>query len=229
MPGSDGTNFYLQLGGRALTYLGTWNATTNDPALASGVGTKNNFYIVSVAGATDLDGITDWEIGDWAIFSGLVWQKLDQTLAPHAIGGASHTASTLAELNSKISDATLTQQNNISFVFAAGTSNYADTTNINYVVLGNVTFCGTTISGIPTSICVNSWLIGGTDYDIRIYDYTNNKIISEVIDQTNSIKAVVNTGTISNLPASSAIFEVQARCTGVAKRVAVAGGSINFN
>jgi len=34
---------------------------------------------VSVAGTTNLNGITDWEIGDWAIFNGAVWQKVDNT------------------------------------------------------------------------------------------------------------------------------------------------------
>ena len=51
-----------------LVYKGTWNANTNTPTLQSGVGTTGNFYIVSVAGSTNLDGITDWKVGDWAIF-----------------------------------------------------------------------------------------------------------------------------------------------------------------
>ena len=38
------------------------------------------YYIVNVAGSTNLNGITDWEVGDWAIFSTTgVWQRLDQT------------------------------------------------------------------------------------------------------------------------------------------------------
>jgi hypothetical protein len=62
-----------------VVYKGTWNATTNSPALASGVGTQGHYYVVSVAGSTNLDGITDWEVGDWAIFNGTVWQKVDNT------------------------------------------------------------------------------------------------------------------------------------------------------
>jgi hypothetical protein len=34
----------------ALNYQGTWNAATNTPTLASGVGTKGDYYYVSVAG-----------------------------------------------------------------------------------------------------------------------------------------------------------------------------------
>tara|TARA_R110000823_G_scaffold307464_1_gene430524 strand:- start:2343 stop:3194 length:852 start_codon:yes stop_codon:yes gene_type:complete len=61
----------------ALNYKGTWNASTNTPALASGVGTQGDYYVVSVAGATDLNGITNWGIGDWATFNGSVWQRVE--------------------------------------------------------------------------------------------------------------------------------------------------------
>ena len=61
----------------ALNYQGTWNATTNTPTLASGVGTQGDYYVVSVAGATDLDGITNWGVGDWAAFNGSVWQRVE--------------------------------------------------------------------------------------------------------------------------------------------------------
>ena len=63
-----------------LDYQGTWNASTNTPSLASGVGTQGHYYIVSVAGTTNLDGVTDWQVGDWAVYSSTsVWQKLDQS------------------------------------------------------------------------------------------------------------------------------------------------------
>jgi len=64
-------------GGGGPTYLGTWNAATNTPTLASGVGTTNNYYIVSTAGSTNLDGETLWGVGDWVIFNGTTWQKID--------------------------------------------------------------------------------------------------------------------------------------------------------
>ena len=60
-----------------LDFQGSWNASTNSPALASSVGTNGEFYIVSIAGTTDLNGITNWGIGDWAIFNGTVWQRVE--------------------------------------------------------------------------------------------------------------------------------------------------------
>ena len=61
----------------ALNYKGTWNASTNTPTLASGVGTKGDYYVVSVAGSTALDGISNWGIGDWAAFNGSAWQRVE--------------------------------------------------------------------------------------------------------------------------------------------------------
>jgi hypothetical protein len=63
----------------SLSYQGTWNASTNNPTLQSGVGVKGYYYVVSVAGSTNLDGITDWQISDWAVFNGTAWQKVDNS------------------------------------------------------------------------------------------------------------------------------------------------------
>jgi len=61
----------------ALNYKGTWNALANLPALASGVGAKGDYYVVGTAGSTTLDGISNWGIGDWAVFNGSVWQRVE--------------------------------------------------------------------------------------------------------------------------------------------------------
>lgn len=68
-------------------YKGTWNASTNTPTLTSSVGTAGWYYIVNVAGSTNLNGITDWNVGDWAIFNGGVWQKVDNTDAVVSVNG----------------------------------------------------------------------------------------------------------------------------------------------
>jgi hypothetical protein len=71
----------------ALSYQGTWNASTNTPTLASSVGTKGYYYVVSVAGSTNLNGITDWLVGDWAVYSGTAWQKIDNTDSVTSVNG----------------------------------------------------------------------------------------------------------------------------------------------
>ena len=61
----------------ALNYKGTWDANANNPALASSVGTKGDYYVVSVAGSTSLNGISNWGVGDWAAFNGSAWQRVE--------------------------------------------------------------------------------------------------------------------------------------------------------
>lgn len=74
-----------------LNYQGTWNATTNTPTLTSSAGTKGFYYVVSVAGSTNLNGITDWKVGDWAVFNGSVWEKIDNTDAVTSVNGYTGT------------------------------------------------------------------------------------------------------------------------------------------
>ena len=62
----------------ALNYKGTWNASTNSPDL-DGLTTeqKGDYYVVSVAGTTTLGGISFWGVGDWAVYNGSVWQRVE--------------------------------------------------------------------------------------------------------------------------------------------------------
>ena len=71
----------------AVVYKGTWNASTNTPTLVSSVGNQGDYYVVSVSGNTNLNGITDWVSGDWAIFNGTVWEKVDNTEAVISVNG----------------------------------------------------------------------------------------------------------------------------------------------
>ena len=105
-----------------LTYQGTWNASTNSPTLASGVGTLNNYYVVSTAGSTNLDGITDWAIGDWAIFNGTVWQKIDNSEVTYVsnvatgtglTGGPITTTGTIAISNTTVTAASYGAANTV--------------------------------------------------------------------------------------------------------------------
>ena len=83
-----------------LDYQGTWNAATNTPTLASGVGTNGYYYVVSVDGSTNLDGTTDWKAGDWLIFNGATWQKIDQSWA---IAGANNNITSMTGITGGIS------------------------------------------------------------------------------------------------------------------------------
>jgi len=68
-------------------YVGTWNATTNTPTLVNGTGTQGNYYVVSTDGSINIDGVTDWKVGDWVIFNGVVWEKSDHTDQVSSVAG----------------------------------------------------------------------------------------------------------------------------------------------
>jgi len=60
-----------------LSYQGTWDAATNTPSLSSGSGSvAGEFYLVAVDGATTLDGISTWDVGDLVVFDGSAWQRV---------------------------------------------------------------------------------------------------------------------------------------------------------
>lgn len=83
---NQGFVHYIAFGraGLSLYYRGMWNATTNRPRLQSGQGVKRSYYVVSVAGETELDGINRWSVGDWVWFDGRRWNRLPLRQQPPA-------------------------------------------------------------------------------------------------------------------------------------------------
>jgi hypothetical protein len=163
-----------------LNYQGTWNASTNTPTLVSSVGTKGYYYVVDVAGSTNLNGITDWQIGDWAIFNGSVWQKVDNTDA-------------VTSVNGQVGTVVLT------------TTNIAEGTNLYYTDVRSraAISAGTGISyNSTTGVITNaSPSLGGdvvgpasaTDNAVARYDTTTGKLLQNslvIIDDTGSVTGV---------------------------------------
>ncbi len=70
-----------------LLFQGSWNADINSPDLIATPKENGYYWVVSVAGNTDLDGITDWEIGDWALWNGSIFQKIDQSNTVTSVNG----------------------------------------------------------------------------------------------------------------------------------------------
>jgi major tropism determinant Mtd-like protein len=64
----------------ALAYQSTWNASTNTPTIpAAASGNKGWYWKVATAGATSIDGTTDWKVGDFLISNGTTFDKIDNT------------------------------------------------------------------------------------------------------------------------------------------------------
>lgn len=72
----------------ALSYKGTWDASINIPAIPTASGTnKGWYYVVSVSGATNINGGTDWVIGDWIVSDGTAWGKVDNSDRVSSVAG----------------------------------------------------------------------------------------------------------------------------------------------
>lgn len=163
-----------------LNYQGTWNATTNTPTLTSSTGTKGYYYVVDVAGSTNLDGITDWQIGDWAIFNGSVWQKVDNTDA-------------VTSVNGQVGTVVLTTTN-----IAEGTNEYFTTARARASVSAGTGISYDNSTGVITN---SSPSLGGdvvgpasaTDNAIARFDTTTGKLIQ------NSVVTVSDTGEVSGV------------------------------
>jgi hypothetical protein len=112
-----------------LKYQGTWNASSNSPTLTSGSGTPGYYYIVSTAGSTNLDGITDWAVGDWAVFSDQAtdaWQKIDNTQVGNVTGSGSNTRLAVWNSASNItSDSGLTFNTSTNLLTIGGQVNWS--------------------------------------------------------------------------------------------------------
>ena len=66
-------------------YMGTWNAFTNTPTLNPLVPEeKGHYYVVSAAGVF---GGVDYQVGDWIISNGVIWEKVDNTDAVTSVFG----------------------------------------------------------------------------------------------------------------------------------------------
>lgn len=76
-----------QLSISGLQYLGTWNANTNNPTIVSSEGNSGDYYKVNMSGNTNVDNISDWNIGDWIIFDGHTWDKIDNSETVSSVAG----------------------------------------------------------------------------------------------------------------------------------------------
>lgn len=153
-------------------YQGTWNANTNIPALASSVGTRGYYYIVNVAGTTNLNGITDWQVGDWAIYDGTAWQKVDNTDSVTSVNGftgaVSLTTDNIAQGTTNLYFANSLARGAVSLTTtgSSGAATYNNTTGVfnipNYgTALANyLPLAGGTLTGALVINPANSAVIG---------------------------------------------------------------------
>jgi hypothetical protein len=106
-----------------LSYQGNWNASTNTPTLSNGGqagGTalpNGDYYVVSVAGTTSIDGINTWNVGDLALVSNSVWTRI------------ANSGTTVSSVNGSTGAVTINASNLPGLATVASSGNYNDLSN----------------------------------------------------------------------------------------------------
>jgi hypothetical protein len=199
----------------ALNFKGTWNATTNTPTIVSGVGVKGDYFVVSVAGSTTIDGISNWGVGDWITYNGSVWQRVeggaDLNGVNLSVSGTSTlsglTASTALALNASKEIVSVTNTGTGDNVLATSatlvtpTLGVAAATSINKVALtAPATGSTLTIADGKTLAANHSLTLAGTDATTMTFPTT-----SATIARTDAAQSFAGTQTMSDLLITAAL------------------------
>lgn len=226
-------------GAGSVKYVGTWDAATNTPTLTSGVGNQGNYYVVSVPGNTNLDGITDWQAGDWAIFNGTVWEKVDNSEVVYVsnvatgtglTGGPITTTGTISLANTSVAPGVYGDAANVPQVTINAQGQATNVTNVaisisvanvaNAVPDTRVITAGTGLSGggnLASNVTIdlaNTAVTAGT--------YGNATQVAQV--QINSQGQVTNASNVSITISAANVSGLGTMATQNANAVLITGG-----
>lgn len=215
-----------QLPSSVMTYEGTWAASTNTPTLANGTGDAGMVYLASDAGSVNFGaGAISFAAGDWAVYSGTIWQKSINSNAVVSVNGATGVV-TVNAINELTGDVTATaasgSQSKATTIAAGAVDNGKIATNaaiaVSKLAAGTNTYQLTTVAGVPTwtapaaatvTVFAADWVtadtatkavthsLGTKNIQVQIYDKTD--------DSTIMIDSIVRTSTsVVTLSASEA-------------------------
>ena len=245
----NGKILVSQLPNSVMEFLGTWNAATNTPTLADGIGNAGDVYLCNVAGTVNFgSGPITFNDGDYVVYSGTTWER-----SGGALGTVTSVAASITGNSVGITGSPITTAGTLAFAFAG--------TNLQYVNgAGNLTTFPTLITSIglsmPTAFNVaNSPLTangtiavtgaGTASQYIRgdgqlatfpttggggsaIYYYLNGSIASSVAGyQQMANTAVVGAGTDFNLTGNGLIAQFLTDI-GNPNRILIPSGAWNF-
>ena len=212
-----------------LAFEGNWNANTDSPDLSGATPDNGQFWIVSVAGSTNLDGITDWKVGDWAIYVSTGagtdgWQKVDNTSTLSGSGvagqltywtGTANVAGS-TDLTYDASSGNLTVGGNGTF---GGTLTDENGTGVQWTNAYNNYVASAAVTGTTTKTMTFSQRDGGT----FTADWTDN-------DSGGTVTSIATTGPITGGTITGsgtiAISDATASAVGAARVTAGTGISV---
>lgn len=183
-----------------------WRSTTAAGGMVTGV-SKNSGAVVNAANRSVLNFIEGANV-TLTVSDDAVGDEVDITIA------------STASANTHPLELPLSQNSNP----------YWQSSSDTYEVMGCLIFRGTTTLGTPSAIKAVAWVTSGVTGGIRVYDVTNSQVICENASITNSGKAIISLGSLSNLPAGESLWEVQTKRVsgGGSDKVYTASVSIQF-
>ena len=211
-----------------LSFEGNWNANTDQPDLSGATPSNGQFWIVSVPGATDLSGITDWKVGDWAIYVSTGagtdgWQKVDNTSTLSGSGAANQLTYWTGSANvAGDSGLTYDATNNNLTVGGIITSTGGNSGEWNTAYDNSITGLG--VTGTTTKTLTATQQDGGT----LTTSWTDNNSEGTVKSIETSLPitggTITDTGTIGITTASTGVIGAGAVAQGTGIGVAYANG-----
>lgn len=212
-----------------LSFEGNWNANTDTPSLAGTTPDNGTFYIVSVAGSTNLSGITDWEVGDWAVYvsdgAGTdAWQKIDNTSTLSGNGTAAQVA-IWSGTSSLVGDSGFTYNTTTNNLEVTGTITSSGGNSGEWNTAYDNMITGAAVSGTTTKTLTLTQQDGGTVTANWTDNDSGGTVTSIATTAPITGGTITNTGTIgiSNATASNVGAARVTAGTGIS--VAVSSGN----
>lgn len=116
----------------------------------------------------------------------------------------------------------------ISYLFNDFTRPFVRARSTSYTVLAHIPFPGSDRVGAVESIKIACQADSASgNYTVRIYDRTNSQTVCETTVAEDSDMAIVDLGTISNVPVGLAIWELQAKSSQNNRDIEIASILIN--
>jgi hypothetical protein len=131
-----------------LNIQGDWNANTNTPNI-SGTTTTGFTWRVSVAGSTNLGGITTWNVNDLAVKTAAGWIKIDNSSSVVSVYGRQGV---VVANTGDYTTAQVTESGNLYFTTARARASFSAGTNVSIDV-----------NGVISSTDTNTWTANAKD------------------------------------------------------------------
>ncbi|GIU69059.1 MAG: hypothetical protein KatS3mg002_0295 [Candidatus Woesearchaeota archaeon] len=183
----------------AVIYKGTWDADTNTPAIpVADSSNKGWYYKVSVAGNTNINGVSNWGVGDWIISNGTSWDQVKNTESVTSVNGQTGAVSGL-EIVANKKTSILGNESDTFYPTINAVKNYVTTQisthdhNTSYYLKSEfiATSAGVADAGKPIKLGANGKI------DPTMYDTTSVSSADSVTVVTNTFDKILNSGHIN--------------------------------